>query len=263
MRRVTYRYAAFWASVFLGVAAGEGGWTVYEDARLIAHPYNDGDSVHVRAGGGHFIFRLYFVDAPETDDRIAARVAEQAAVFGLDTQSALRLGREAAAFTDAFLQDGFTVYTRMEDAMGQSERNRYFALLEADGRDLGEALAEAGLARVYGKWTDLPNGVKGRDYVRHLDRVADRARRDGRGAWGAARSLQLRRTAPQAEAGGMTLLRATAVYTLDDPPRRLGVLPRGAAVRVLGAESMSMVRIRFDRDGETVEAQCRRTGLGL
>ena len=44
-----------------------GDWTIYEHCRLITNPSNDGDSFHVRVGRNHYIFRLYFVDAPETD----------------------------------------------------------------------------------------------------------------------------------------------------------------------------------------------------
>jgi len=37
-----------------------------DNCRLIADAYNDGDSFHVKADGKEWIFRLYFVDAPET-----------------------------------------------------------------------------------------------------------------------------------------------------------------------------------------------------
>jgi hypothetical protein len=42
-------------------------WIVLEDCRLIPNPANDGDSFHVSAGEKEYLFRLYLVDAPETD----------------------------------------------------------------------------------------------------------------------------------------------------------------------------------------------------
>src|SRR3954447_19104989 len=42
-------------------------WIVLENCRLISNPANDGDSFHASAGAREYIFRLYLVDAPETD----------------------------------------------------------------------------------------------------------------------------------------------------------------------------------------------------
>ncbi len=47
-------------------------WIVLKDCRLIANPANDGDSFHMSAGENEYLFRLYFVDAPETDEMVAA-----------------------------------------------------------------------------------------------------------------------------------------------------------------------------------------------
>ena len=50
------------------------------------------------------------------------------------------------------------MYTRKEDARGRGHR-RYYALVKARGKYLSLALVEAGLARVYGWRTDLPDGI--------------------------------------------------------------------------------------------------------
>ena len=41
---------------------------------LVMNRFSDGDSFHVSAKGKEYIFRLYFVDAPETDAEYPKRV---------------------------------------------------------------------------------------------------------------------------------------------------------------------------------------------
>ncbi len=53
-------------------------WIVLKNCRLISKPANDGDSFHASAGAREYIFRLYMVDAPETDEMNPARLVEQA-----------------------------------------------------------------------------------------------------------------------------------------------------------------------------------------
>ena len=57
----------------------------------------DADSFHVRANGKEYIFRLYFVDAPETDMSFADRVSEQAKYFRLKPEQTITLGEHAEA----------------------------------------------------------------------------------------------------------------------------------------------------------------------
>lgn len=53
-------------------------WQKLEGCQLIQNEWNDGDSFHVRtAEGTEFIFRLYFVDTPETDSRFPDRVVQR------------------------------------------------------------------------------------------------------------------------------------------------------------------------------------------
>lgn len=159
-------------------------WHTYTDCRLVENPANDGDSFHVRAGRRTYCFRLYFVDCPETAATFPERVAEQAAYWGVSEQAALRLGREAEAFTRDFLKEGFTVHTKREDARGHADNKRYFAVVETRSGSLADALVANGLARIYGADTELPDGSEARSCWKHLRQVEIKARREKRGAWG-------------------------------------------------------------------------------
>ena len=70
--------AVLWATT-VAVDAREGSkdWIVLENCRLIVNPANDGDSFHVSVGEKEYIFRLYLVDAPETDEMNPGRLVEQ------------------------------------------------------------------------------------------------------------------------------------------------------------------------------------------
>lgn len=63
-------------------------WKTLQNCRLVAHDSNDGDSFHVQHAGKEFIFRLDYVDAPETDADFPDRVAEQARYFALTPRRA-------------------------------------------------------------------------------------------------------------------------------------------------------------------------------
>jgi endonuclease YncB( thermonuclease family) len=181
-------------------AEGAESWKTLTNCVLMAHAANDGDSFHVKHAGREYIFRLYFVDAPETSLLIAARVDEQAAYWGIDVDAALAIGAAARRFTAAFLADGFTVRTRFEDALGASSRPRYYALVTVGDRRLCEALVAHGLARVYGYLTDLPHGVNPWVYRAQLRQVEAAAQRARRGAWGVKKAK--RRKVTQRKKGG-------------------------------------------------------------
>ena len=51
-----------------------GKWVALTNCRYLPNPANDGDSFHVAAGNKKYLFRLYFVDAPETDASLADRI---------------------------------------------------------------------------------------------------------------------------------------------------------------------------------------------
>ena len=118
-----------------------------ENCRLIPNQANDGDSFHVSAGEKEYLFRLYFVDAPETDEMAPRRLIEQAKYFGITVPQAIEVGRAAKDFTQEKLSQPFTVLTHMSDALGQSRLERFYAFVETKEGDLGEQLIRNGLAR--------------------------------------------------------------------------------------------------------------------
>jgi DNA uptake protein ComE-like DNA-binding protein len=158
---------------------------------------NDGDSFHVRAGGKEYIFRLYFVDAPETDTRLPERVAEQAKYFNVSAQQILRIGLEAEQFTRQKLAQPFTVRTCKQDARGRSRRKRYFAFVQTEKADLGEQLVANGLARIYGAASEGPGMNAPEVEWRKLERLERKAKQQKIGGWGIASGRLKTRVANQ------------------------------------------------------------------
>jgi endonuclease YncB( thermonuclease family) len=159
-------------------------WIVLKDCRLIPNPANDGDSFHVSAGEKEYLFRLYLVDAPETDEMTPRRLVEQAKYFSITVPEAIEVGRAAKDFTQEKLSQRFTVFTHMSDAMGQSRLERFYAFVETKEGDLGEQLVRNGLARSYGFKTSPPRLTSSRIEVEKLQQFEDEAKRDKIGAWG-------------------------------------------------------------------------------
>jgi DNA uptake protein ComE-like DNA-binding protein len=159
-------------------------WIVLKDCRLIPNPANDGDSFHVSAGNKEYLFRLYLVDAPETDEMTPRRLIEQAKYFNITVPQAIEVGRAAKDFTQEKLSQPFIVFTHMSDAMGQSRLERFYAFVETRDGDLGEQLVRNGLARSFGFKGAPPGVTNSRIEVEKLQQFEDEAKRDKIGAWG-------------------------------------------------------------------------------
>ena len=155
-----------------------------KDCRLIPNPANDGDSFHVSAGEKEYLFRLYLVDAPETDEMTPRRLVDQAKYFNVTVPQAIEAGRSAKDFTRGKLSQPFTVFTHMSDAMGQSRLERFYAFVETKEGDLGEQLVRNGLARCYGFKTAPPGLISSRFELAKLRQFEDEAKREKIGAWG-------------------------------------------------------------------------------
>ena len=177
--------AVLWTAVAdLGARDGSKDWTVLENCRLIVNPANDGDSFHVSAGTNEYIFRLYLVDAPETDEMTPGRLVAQAKYFEITVPQAIEVGRAAKEFTREKLSVPFTVLTRMSDAMGQSRLERFYAFVETKEGDLGEQLVRNGLARNYG-FKAVPPGLRNsRVEMEKLQQLENEARQEKIGGWG-------------------------------------------------------------------------------
>ena len=172
------------SAVHVAARSGSKDWVVLENCRLITNPANDGDSFHVSVGAKEYLFRLYLVDAPETDARNPGRLIEQGKYFGITVPQAIEVGQAAKEFIQEKLSQPFTVFTHMSDAMGQSRLERFYAFVETKEGDLGEQLVRNGLARSYGFKTAPPGLTSSRIEVEKLQQLEDEAKRDQIGAWG-------------------------------------------------------------------------------
>jgi competence protein ComEA len=169
----------------LGAREGAKDWTILENCRVIVNPANDGDSFHVSVGSKEYIFRLYMVDALETDEMNPARLVEQAKYFAITAPQAIEVGQAAKEFTREKLSEPFMVFTRMSDAMGRSKLERFYAFVQTKEGDLGEQLVRNGLARNYG-FKAVPPGLRNsRLEAEKLQQFEDEARQEKIGAWGA------------------------------------------------------------------------------
>jgi endonuclease YncB( thermonuclease family) len=192
LRHVRHKIALFavavlWiAAVDLGARGESKDWIVLNNCHLIANPANDGDSFHVSAGGKEYIFRLYLVDAPETDEMVPRRLVDQAKYFAITVPQAIEVGRAAKDFTQEKLSQPFTVLTHMSDAMGQSRIERFYAYVQTKEGDLGEQLVRNGLARIYGFKAVPPSLQNSRQEIQKLQQFENEARLEEIGAWGAS-----------------------------------------------------------------------------
>jgi endonuclease YncB( thermonuclease family) len=160
-------------------------WERFDGCILIPDRWNDGDSFHVRLPDGREkIFRLYFVDAPESDARLANRTVEQASYFGITQEQVVEVGKRASTeVAERLGARPFSVWTRWHDAGGRSTLGRSYAVVAISGNDLAEWLVSNGLARIYGSRTPLPDGRTSQDYRLQLGRLEAGAKSRRTGAW--------------------------------------------------------------------------------
>ena len=169
------------------VSAVAGPWKEYQ-CKLPTDSYMDGDSFKGTATTGYtYIWRLYGIDCPETDDRQPDRVKAQAKHFGIDEKEVLKWGEKAAKFTKKTLAKGFTVHTKKEKARGASDKQRYYAIVLVGEKNLAEMLVEEGYARAFGMpvYSPLGRGVDKEQFMRLLERAERKAKREKKGIWAA------------------------------------------------------------------------------
>jgi competence ComEA-like helix-hairpin-helix protein len=177
--------AVLWATtVAIGARDGSKDWIVLENCGLVPSAANNGDSFHVSVSGKQYIFRLYFVDAPETNAADPARLVEQAKHFGIAVPQVIELGETAKAFTRQKLDEPFTVITRMANAMGRSSAERFYAFVRTKEGDLGEQLIASGLARIHGRSATPPQVSSSVAERQTLQQLETEAKRQRVGGWG-------------------------------------------------------------------------------
>jgi DNA uptake protein ComE-like DNA-binding protein len=161
----------------------------FEKCSLVEAGWADGDSFPVKLPNGkEIVLRLYYVDcnevaaATETDQR---RVRDQSSYFGIDDhQVTLEFGRRATDEVKKLLATPFTVQTAFATAPGRSAKPRtYGFVMLSDGRDLGEALVDEGLARSYGVRRNTPDGLNAEAAEAKMDDLELGAAIARRGIW--------------------------------------------------------------------------------
>ncbi len=197
-------------------------WITLTGCRLEENKFNDGDSFHVTQGGRQYLFRLCYVDTPETTAHreLKERTSDQARYWNIYKRDLYLLADEASAFTHEKLARPFTVMTRWDDAQGASELPRYFAVVRtADGEDLAEALVGAGFARVFGFSPDLPGNQLAKSVWTKLDGIEAKAKAAGAGAWGFTKGPRINsKPVPKATPRPKGKFAPAPTRSLDDIP---------------------------------------------
>jgi len=177
-------------------------WVTLQGGHFLVKRSNDGDSFHISVAGKEYIFRLYFVDAPETTAEFRDRVEEQAKYFGITVDQKLGLGELAKTYTREKLSGPFLVRTCWEDAMGRSRMQRFFAFVQTNTGDLGEQLIENGLARFH-RESGKPEGLNSAaSELRKLNTLERKAKQEKVGGWGANEGrILVRAQEPESEKG--------------------------------------------------------------
>jgi endonuclease YncB( thermonuclease family) len=153
--------------------------------------HRDGDSFHVMTNDKReFIFRLYFVDTPESDMDVEERVREQAQYFSVSQEQVLQGGENAKTMSAKWLKRPFTVTTRWQNAQGRSRLPRYYAQVEVDGRDLAELLVSSGWARAKGTVAILPDGKPAKNHMAKLKLLESEAKAKRVGLWAQSRQTK-------------------------------------------------------------------------
>jgi len=164
---------------------------------LVATDWADGDSFLVRfPDGEQHTLRLYGADCLEwhvADESDARRLRAQRRYFGISNHGgdpaasiakAKALGEAAGLSVRKLLAEKFTVTTAFADARGDGKFKRYYAFVQlADGRDLGEVLVSAGMARAFGVYRGRPGVSSSEEYRERLTDLELKAAKLGAGAW--------------------------------------------------------------------------------
>lgn len=242
-------------------------WVELKGCRLVESQSNDADSFVVECEGVYRgetqnRFRLYFVDAAETDlnsDFKKDRLVEQAAYWeSTDPDFALKMGLRAEHFVKRLLRGGFSVHTRGDYAPSMG-RPRYYAFVRVDGRWLDEILVEQGLVRIYGKGAHLPDQTNANTHRARLRKLERAAKTERRNAWQGSVANEVATEAEFAPHNTVTL-RDAWIYSVKDGCK-VTVIPKGTTVTVVALTNGTRQRIRFKKNGKAYEGLCEKASL--
>jgi endonuclease YncB( thermonuclease family) len=184
-------WTMFLLATFLGVnSAQPAEWERLDRCFFDRKNFADGDSFHVKHLGKSHIFRLYWVDTPEPKSMgLTDRTTVQAKYFDILKRDLYLVADEASLFAANALRQPFTVWTKWEDARGQSREPRYYAVVQlGNGEDMAEALVKNGLARIFGQQSDHPDGRKNAQVIADLKKLEQDAKKNQVGGWKYTRS---------------------------------------------------------------------------
>lgn len=168
------------------------GYRKLDGVILNEHRNNDGDSFLVGFEGSDFELRLYFVDTPEKylsehHEKQRDRVADQADDFDISLDQAITVGKVARKYVAELLKEPFTVYTNWESVYDDDRFHGFVEIYDPDNPGqlvyLCEVLVRKGLARIYTRGEDTPDGRHWRDYKNYLYSIERKAQKERAGAW--------------------------------------------------------------------------------
>jgi len=154
----------------------------------VTSKYCDADTLHVVRGEDEFLFRLYFVDAPELDRRFG-RAADQALYWGISEEQVVKNAQAATSFVTNLLEGYVSVVTKWEKIGNSSAPARYYAFIRVNGEDLGQLLLKTGYARVFGKETAGANGESKEELLATHRRIEAQSQRRRTGVWQIAANM--------------------------------------------------------------------------
>ena len=211
--------------------------------------FTDGDSIPIITENETFIINLYFIDAPETNDRYADKINEQATYWGRTVEETIAAGKAAGEFVSNNIAEGFVVQTRRAKIGGGGDP-RFYGMIKVGDRYLSELLVEAGLARVKGKTHELADGTSAAaflDKLRALEREASTAKV---GAWGDGEidtepliQIIVPGDEPAEPIGVITIESPVTAYKDDGTFAELGTLKSGHKIKVVDTEPYLRVLI--------------------
>ena len=162
-------------------------WEMLTGCHLVTNKLADGDSFFVLHQGREYIFRLYFVDAPESDPSLKDRIQDQAVYFGISPKDIPRAGELAARFTrEKLTGQELTVITRWQNGLGRSSLARFYGVVLVNGTNLAEELVANGFARIKGLRANWPDGPRSTTFISKLHNLELTAREKHRGVWNQA-----------------------------------------------------------------------------
>ncbi|MGK0190572.1 MAG: endonuclease YncB(thermonuclease family) [Verrucomicrobiales bacterium] len=154
---------------------------------LVESRANDGSTLRIRHRDNEYVFRLYFVDTPETTLNNGDIIRSQTRYFNYITEERLlETGAEAREFALKLLRSRpFAVFTQW---LKPTHNHRYYGMVQiqmpnGERRFLSELLASRGYATLDSLGIKLPNGVEEEVFRNHLHGLETVARKSSVGAW--------------------------------------------------------------------------------